>query len=139
VRQCGGLATPRFTARGAAAASRGSTHWARCRSIGFGRIGASRDRSSTLYQIGGHISAPLFLKRECDRTLSQHPGLRGRTPVIFGGHEHDIFIEESGLQGPLIVKVGQDVEQIGFVDLWWGRGLGFTMSCTAVFSIHFWN
>ena len=56
-----------------------------------------------------------------DRTtasmLAAHPELGSRTPCILGGHDHDEFVEVA--DGVHIVKVGQNAEKIGFVDVWW--------------------
>jgi WD40 repeat protein len=42
--------------------------------LGFGRIVTLHGRSSTLYQIHEHnYAVPLFLKRQCDRTLGPPP------------------------------------------------------------------
>jgi len=49
--------------------------------------------------------------------LSKHAELGDRTPVILGGHEHDLYIDEAGKS--VIVKVGQDAERIAFIDIWW--------------------
>ena len=49
--------------------------------------------------------------------LAKHEELGDRTPVILGGHEHDLYIDEAGKS--VIVKLGQDAERIGFVDIWW--------------------
>jgi len=49
--------------------------------------------------------------------LSKHSEMGDRTPVILGGHEHDLYIDEAGKS--VIVKVGQDAERIAFIDIWW--------------------
>jgi len=49
--------------------------------------------------------------------LAKHKTLAGRSPVLLGGHEHELFIDEAGLS--TIVKVGQDAERIGIIDIWW--------------------
>jgi 2',3'-cyclic-nucleotide 2'-phosphodiesterase (5'-nucleotidase family) len=40
-----------------------------------------------------------------------------RTPVLLGGHEHEVYIDEAGKS--TIVKVGEDARQLGVVDIWW--------------------
>jgi len=55
--------------------------------------------------------------REIAAAISKHAELKGRTPCILAGHEHVPIIEKEG--SCLIVKVGQDASQIGFVDVWW--------------------
>eukprot|EP00900_Chrysochromulina_parva_P000867 jgi/Chrpa1/10781/Chrysochromulina_OHIO_Genome00022394-RA len=49
--------------------------------------------------------------------LAKHKELGARTPIILGGHEHEIYIDSVGKMK--IVKTGADAEQIGFVDIWW--------------------
>ena len=49
--------------------------------------------------------------------LAKHAELGDRTPIILGGHEHDLYIDEAGKS--VIVKVGQDAERIAFIDIWW--------------------
>lgn len=45
--------------------------------------------------------------------------LRGKIPVILGGHEHEVYIEE--IAGSLIVKAGQNAHNIAVVDVWWSK------------------
>ncbi|AFY58913.1 5'-nucleotidase/2',3'-cyclic phosphodiesterase-like hydrolase [Rivularia sp. PCC 7116] len=56
-----------------------------------------------------------------DRTLieqiEQYDDLKGKIPVILGGHEHEVYIEE--IAGSRIVKSGQDANNIIVVDIWW--------------------
>ncbi|MEM6754471.1 MAG: EF-hand domain-containing protein, partial [Cyanobacteria bacterium P01_C01_bin.38] len=58
-----------------------------------------------------------------DRTLLKEihrdDQLRGKIPVILGGHEHEIHIEE--IAGSRIVKSGQDANNIVVVDVWWTK------------------
>ena len=58
-----------------------------------------------------------------DRTTgaccAHHPGLADRTPVLLGGHEHEVYIEKLD-GGSTIVKVGADAELFGWIDIWWG-------------------
>jgi len=49
--------------------------------------------------------------------LSKHPELKGRTPVVLGGHDHEVHLEEH--ERSFLVKVGQDAESIGVVDIFW--------------------
>lgn len=51
------------------------------------------------------------------RLASGDPALARKTPVLLAGHDHSPFIETCGES--LVVKVGQDCEAIGFVDVWW--------------------
>lgn len=55
--------------------------------------------------------------RTTAESLGRHYELAHKTPIILGGHEHEVFIEEAGHS--LIVKVGIDSEKIGIVDMWW--------------------
>lgn len=55
--------------------------------------------------------------REFAEALAKHPTFEGKVPVILGGHEHVVFNETVG--GALIIKGGQDAENIAFVDVWW--------------------
>lgn len=65
--------------------------------------------------------------RETALALAQHPELKSRTPCILGGHEHEVFIDQAA--GSLIVKVGQDARNIGFVDIWWTATGELRSSC----------
>ncbi len=49
--------------------------------------------------------------------LGTHAELRGRVPAVLGGHEHEMFIDSLG--PTTIVKVGQDCQRIGVVDVYW--------------------
>jgi len=49
--------------------------------------------------------------------LSKHKELGKKSPILLGGHEHDQYIDSAG--NSVIVKVGQDAERIGVVDVWW--------------------
>jgi len=49
--------------------------------------------------------------------IQKDPTLRGKVPVILGGHEHTVFEERAG--DSLIVKTGQDGASIAIVDVWW--------------------
>lgn len=51
--------------------------------------------------------------------LATHRELAGRTPVILGGHEHELLVEPAANGSSLIVKMGADAERIGVVDVWW--------------------
>lgn len=57
-----------------------------------------------------------------DRAMAEElpkkdPSLKGKVPVICGGHEHEVFIEDSA--GSLVVKVGADAVNAGLIDVWW--------------------
>jgi 2',3'-cyclic-nucleotide 2'-phosphodiesterase (5'-nucleotidase family) len=52
----------------------------------------------------------------CTRVIAKHSELASRTPILLGGHDHEVYIEEAGKS--MIVKVGLDVEHIGVVDIW---------------------
>ncbi len=43
--------------------------------------------------------------------------LRDKVPVILGGHEHHVYIEE--IARSLIVKAGSDAKNVVVVDVWW--------------------
>ncbi|CAB9502471.1 5-Nucleotidase [Seminavis robusta] len=49
--------------------------------------------------------------------LAQHEELKSRTPIILGGHDHEVYLEEVGQS--IIAKVGVDAEKIGIIDVWW--------------------
>ena len=49
--------------------------------------------------------------------LSKHKEIGKKMPILLGGHEHDMYIDSAG--SSVIVKVGQDCERIGVVDIWW--------------------
>lgn len=55
--------------------------------------------------------------RELVVQIDDNDLLRGRVPVILGGHEHEIFIEE--IRQSLIVKAGSDAANVVIVDIWW--------------------
>lgn len=53
--------------------------------------------------------------------LSKHEELGKRTPILLGGHEHDMYVDQAG--NTTLVKVGQDAERIAICDVWWdGEG-----------------
>eukprot|EP00746_Dinoflagellata_sp_MGD_P031079 gnl/MRDRNA2_/MRDRNA2_17385_c0_seq1.p1 gnl/MRDRNA2_/MRDRNA2_17385_c0~~gnl/MRDRNA2_/MRDRNA2_17385_c0_seq1.p1 ORF type:complete len:393 (+),score=71.89 gnl/MRDRNA2_/MRDRNA2_17385_c0_seq1:92-1180(+) len=58
-------------------------------------------------------------------TLSKHSELSNRTPVLLAGHDHTPSYDRAG--NSVIIKVGQDAEQIGIVDVWWTKD-GFLRS-----------
>lgn len=67
-----------------------------------------------------------------DRAMAEElpklaPALKGKVPVICGGHEHDIFIEDSA--GTLIVKVGADAVNAGVIDVWWDASGKVNVAC----------
>jgi 2',3'-cyclic-nucleotide 2'-phosphodiesterase (5'-nucleotidase family) len=62
------------------------------------------------------------------KDVSQHAELSKRMPCILGGHEHEKIIQTAG--DSLIVKVGQDATEIGFVDIWWTKDEKLKCSCT---------
>jgi len=49
--------------------------------------------------------------------LSKHKEIKDKMPVLLGGHEHDVYIDSAA--NTTIVKVGQDAERIGVIDVWW--------------------
>ncbi len=49
--------------------------------------------------------------------LAGHAELKSRMPAVLGGHDHEVHLEEH--EGSFVVKVGQDAENIGFVDIFW--------------------
>jgi 2',3'-cyclic-nucleotide 2'-phosphodiesterase (5'-nucleotidase family) len=49
--------------------------------------------------------------------IAKHVEMRDVTPVVLGGHEHEVFVDESGRS--TVVKTGLDIETIGFIDIWW--------------------
>lgn len=55
------------------------------------------------------------LLKECE----QDAQLRGQIPVILGGHEHEVYLEE--IAGSRIVKSGQDANNVLIVDIWWSE------------------
>lgn len=59
-------------------------------------------------------------RASAESLAEEDPQLAALTPIILGGHEHDIFVETVGRS--TVVKVGQDAERIGVVDIWWDLG-----------------
>lgn len=55
--------------------------------------------------------------RELVKQIEHDKQLSGKVPVILGGHEHEIYIEE--IERSLIVKAGFDATNIVVVDVWW--------------------
>jgi 5'-nucleotidase len=43
--------------------------------------------------------------------------MKSRTPILLGGHNHEVYIEKAGQS--IIAKVGFDGEKIGVIDVWW--------------------
>jgi 2',3'-cyclic-nucleotide 2'-phosphodiesterase (5'-nucleotidase family)/Ca2+-binding EF-hand superfamily protein len=60
-----------------------------------------------------------FIKedRATGEAIAKHEELSSRTPVILGGHEHEVYVDEAGRS--TVVKVGHDGENIGLIDIWW--------------------
>ena len=56
--------------------------------------------------------------RTTGASCANHSGLADRTPVLLGGHEHEVYIEKLE-GGSTIVKVGADAELFGWIDIWW--------------------
>lgn len=67
--------------------------------------------------------------RDTAAALAKNAELKNRTPCLLAGHEHEVFMEEVGRS--LIVKVGQDAEKIGVVDIWWTED-GSVASCVTM-------
>jgi 2',3'-cyclic-nucleotide 2'-phosphodiesterase (5'-nucleotidase family) len=61
----------------------------------------------------------LHQDRNTAEYLCKHEELRDRTPIILGGHEHDLYVEEAG--NSIIVKMGEDAQLIGVIDIWWTK------------------
>lgn len=55
--------------------------------------------------------------RELATQIEASEELRCKVPVILGGHEHEIYIEE--ISQSLIVKAGSDAKNVVVVDVWW--------------------
>ncbi|MEL6461035.1 MAG: metallophosphoesterase [Cyanobacteria bacterium J06621_15] len=55
--------------------------------------------------------------RELLKKCEQDYQLKGKIPVVLGGHEHEVYLEE--IAGSRIVKSGQDANNIVVVDVWW--------------------
>lgn len=53
-----------------------------------------------------------------------------RIPVILGGHDHELYVEE--VDGVLVVKVGQDAEKCGIVDVFWDSAGTMRVSCSVM-------
>lgn len=51
--------------------------------------------------------------------LAGNSELKTRVPILLGGHEHEIYIQEAGKS--MVVKMGQDAERIGVIDIWWTK------------------
>lgn len=68
--------------------------------------------------------------RQTAEAIGKHPELGSRTPCLFGGHEHDMFIESAG--NSVVCKVGSDAERFGVVDIWWDAAGKLSSQFTAV-------
>ena len=55
--------------------------------------------------------------RATARALGAHEELGARTPVLLGGHEHELCMEEAA--AATVVKLGMNATRIGIVDVWW--------------------
>lgn len=55
--------------------------------------------------------------RELATQIDQDEQLQGKVPVIVGGHEHEIYIEE--IAQSFIVKAGADAKSALVTDIWW--------------------
>eukprot|EP00594_Rhizosolenia_setigera_P012296 CAMPEP_0178957232 /NCGR_PEP_ID=MMETSP0789-20121207/10773_1 /TAXON_ID=3005 /ORGANISM="Rhizosolenia setigera, Strain CCMP 1694" /LENGTH=566 /DNA_ID=CAMNT_0020639405 /DNA_START=122 /DNA_END=1822 /DNA_ORIENTATION=- len=51
--------------------------------------------------------------------LAGNNELKNRVPILLGGHEHEIYIQEAGKS--MVVKMGMDAERIGVIDIWWTK------------------
>lgn len=63
-------------------------------------------------------------------TLASHPELGCRTPVILGKSEIGSHVDEAGKS--MIVKLEEDMAQIGIIDIWWTAEGQVESSCTIV-------
>lgn len=51
------------------------------------------------------------------KQISKHAELSCRTPVMLGGHDHEVYLQESACG--MIIKVGYNAQKVGVVDVWW--------------------
>lgn len=56
-------------------------------------------------------------KMTAEEIALRHSDIAACMPVILGGHEHSIIVENAGKSK--IVKMGEDATHIGIVDIWW--------------------
>ncbi len=49
--------------------------------------------------------------------IAEDDELRGHIPIILGGHEHEVYIEE--IAQNFIVKAGSDAKNVVVADVWW--------------------
>eukprot|EP00931_Biecheleriopsis_adriatica_P029141 TRINITY_DN17344_c0_g1_i3.p1 TRINITY_DN17344_c0_g1~~TRINITY_DN17344_c0_g1_i3.p1 ORF type:complete len:405 (+),score=75.67 TRINITY_DN17344_c0_g1_i3:32-1246(+) len=68
--------------------------------------------------------------------LAKHAELNSRTPILLGGHEHEVIVQQVNTKA-IVVKVGQDAESIGIVDLWWSEGGELRSSFTVLPALDF--
>ena len=57
--------------------------------------------------------------RELATKIDRDTQLKGKVPVIIGGHEHEIYIEE--IAQSFIVKAGSDGKNVLVSDIWWSE------------------
>ena len=76
---------------------------------------ASLGKKPDLFVPMTHMLVPEDKKTAVE--IAKHAELAACTPVVLGGHEHDMYVDEAGKS--TIVKVGQDAERLGVVDVWW--------------------
>ncbi len=57
--------------------------------------------------------------RELATKIEQDDQIKSKIPVIIGGHEHEIYIEE--IAQSFIVKAGSDAKNVLVTDIWWSK------------------
>eukprot|EP00928_Gymnodinium_smaydae_P045175 TRINITY_DN30149_c0_g1_i3.p1 TRINITY_DN30149_c0_g1~~TRINITY_DN30149_c0_g1_i3.p1 ORF type:complete len:634 (-),score=149.17 TRINITY_DN30149_c0_g1_i3:84-1985(-) len=92
-----------------------------------------RDASEALGRVPDLFVPMTHQLVEADRQTAKflretHASIGPRMPVILGGHEHEVIIED--VSGALLVKVGEDAQNIGVVDIWWSRDGALHSSCS---------
>uniref|UniRef100_A0A7S4BG94 5'-Nucleotidase C-terminal domain-containing protein n=1 Tax=Chrysotila carterae TaxID=13221 RepID=A0A7S4BG94_CHRCT len=55
--------------------------------------------------------------RQTAEALAKNDELKTRTPCLLAGHEHEMFVEAAGKS--VVIKVGEDAERVGIIDIWW--------------------
>ena len=54
---------------------------------------------------------------ELAKKISKDDDLKGKVPVIIGGHDHEVYIEK--VADTSIVKAGYEANNVAVVDVWW--------------------
>jgi 2',3'-cyclic-nucleotide 2'-phosphodiesterase (5'-nucleotidase family) len=69
------------------------------------------------------------------RLIAKHGEMKDVTPVVLGGHEHEVFVDEVGRS--TLVKTGLDIETIGIIDIWWTANGSMRKTITLVPAVEY--